>query len=62
MEPPPPARSLAVQGESCHGTVLYYKAGDLDDETSAHLFDLQKVKPNGLQNVNRAVVMAGMKM
>ena len=57
-----PTRSLAVQGESGHGTVLYYKAGDLDDETSAHLLDLQTVKPNGLQKVNRKVVMDGMKM
>ena len=57
-----PTRSLAVQGESGHGTVLYYKAGGLDDETSAHLFDLQTVKPNGLQKVNRKVVMDGMKM
>ena len=57
-----PTRSLAVQGESGHGTVLYYKAGDLDDETSAHLFDLQTVKPNGLQKVNRKVVMDGMNM
>ena len=57
-----PTRSLAVQGESGHGTVLYYKAGDIDDETSAHLFDLQTVKPNGLQKVNRKVVMDGMNM
>ena len=57
-----PTRSLAVQGGSGHGTVLYYKAGDLGDETSAHLFDLQTVKPNGLQKVNRKVVMAGMNM
>ena len=57
-----PTRSLAVQGESGHGTVSYYNAGDLDDETSAHLFHLQTVKPNGLQKVNRKVVMDGMKM
>ena len=57
-----PTRPIAVQGESGHGTVLYYKAGDLDDETSAHLFDLQTVKPNGLQKVNRNVGVAGMEM
>ena len=57
-----PTRPLAVQGESSHGTVLCYTAGGLDDETSAHLFDLQTAKPNGLQKVNRNVVMDGMKM
>ena len=57
-----PTRPLAVQGESGRGTVLYYKAGDIDDDTSVHLFDLQTVKPNGLQKVNRKVIMDGMNM